>query len=376
MKRIAIFCDGTWNRLSAEHPTNVVLAAQAVLPVAPDGVEQLTFYSEGVGTSFLVSRRVETALAGAFGLGLFDKIAEAYRFLSFNYRFGDEVYIFGFSRGAFTARSLAGLIRKCGIIPKARAGQIAAAFAFYKHAGTHPDSDEAQRFRMMNSPATLMKDEDRDWRLANACPVTTPESPLFSVRYVGVWDTVGALGVPQHLLLEMILRTARKYQFHDTALSSSVEAARHAIAIDEDRRSFAPAAWDNLDRLNALEGREGAYRQLWFPGNHGSVGGGGDVVGLSHEAFLWVAEGAAEKGLAFDGAKLALLREGVDHLAPLDNQSARGRLSRLFYLRAPRDGPQRADELADITLRRLRHKAEDWRPYRPPGLGRLLREFD
>lgn len=99
MKRIAIFCDGTWNRIS-KSPTNVVLGAQLLLPVADDGAQQLTYYRQGVGTSWLISQTLETYLAGAFGLGLFDNIADAYRFLVFNYQTGDEIYIFGFSRGA------------------------------------------------------------------------------------------------------------------------------------------------------------------------------------------------------------------------------------------------------------------------------------
>ena len=112
MKRLVVFCDGTWNRMSARYPTNVVIGAQATLSRAEDGVEQITFYDEGVGTTAPVFGQIERWLAGAFGLGLIDKIAAAYRFLIFNYEPGDEIFIFGFSRGAYTARSLAGLIRK------------------------------------------------------------------------------------------------------------------------------------------------------------------------------------------------------------------------------------------------------------------------
>src|SRR5690606_34463607 len=102
-KRIAVFCDGTWSQLTAECPTNVVLGAQMVLPRADDGTQQLVLYKEGVGTSYLINKAWESRLAGAFGWGLFDNIADAYRFLVFNYRTGDEIFIFGFSRGAFTA---------------------------------------------------------------------------------------------------------------------------------------------------------------------------------------------------------------------------------------------------------------------------------
>ncbi|WP_157928846.1 DUF2235 domain-containing protein [Pararhizobium haloflavum] len=373
MKRIAIFCDGTWNRLSAEQPTNVVLAAQSVLPADETGTTQLAFYSEGVGTTYLVNRTIETALAGAFGWGLFDKIAEAYRFLAFNWRPGDEIFIFGFSRGAFTARSLAGLIRKCGIIPKARASQIAAAFAFYKNHAIHPDDPEAQQFRLRHSPETVMKSAERSFREDRGDPGNAADRPLFSIRYVGVWDTVGALGVPRHTLFEMIVNTARRYQFHDTQLSSIVEAARHAVAIDEDRRSFEPALWDNLDELNAASGHHGHYQQLWFPGDHGAVGGGSDVSGLSHAALLWVIDGAERMGLRFDAERLGGFRAATDPFAPLTGRTKRNWLGQV-YRRAPRQGPSDRQALSDTTLKRLAGPADDpsWEPYRPAALRKLL----
>src|SRR5690349_15380028 len=128
MRRLAIFCDGTWNKLSAPNPTNVVIGSRSVLSLAPDGTQQITYYNEGVGTTYVIHEGLESAFAGAFGRGLFDKIADAYRFLMFNYTAGDEIYIFGFSRGAFTARSLAGMIRKCGILRKEHVGDIGRAF--------------------------------------------------------------------------------------------------------------------------------------------------------------------------------------------------------------------------------------------------------
>lgn len=98
MKRLAIFCDGTWNQLASPYPTNVVLGTEAVLPRASDGTLQLTYYNEGVGTSYIVSKRLSAWIAGGFGLGLFDKVADAYRLLVLNYEIGDEIYILGFSR--------------------------------------------------------------------------------------------------------------------------------------------------------------------------------------------------------------------------------------------------------------------------------------
>lgn len=377
MKRLVICCDGTWNRMSAAEPTNVLMAAQCVLPSDASGVLQVTYYDEGVGTTYIVSRKIETKLAGAFGLGLLDKIEAAYRFIIFNYEPGDEIYIFGFSRGAYTARSLAGLIRKCGIIPRTMAGKIAEVIKFYKDKDTHPDSDAAQQFRMDYSPLVVVKDEDRAWRISKqADPEIINRLPLLNVAYVGVWDTVGALGVPQHLFVSKLFGTKDKYAFHDEKLSSTVASARHAVAIDENRLSFAPSTWENLDILNDGRAETTPYRQMWFPGGHGSVGGGGDIRGLSNHAFLWVMEGAQVQGLALDGARLSEAAAKIDHFAPLHNSTERDGWMERIYRRGARSGPQQRRLLADSAiarLDRLEKKSADnkWEAYRPETLRAL-----
>lgn len=108
MKRLVFCFDGSWNQIDAPHPTNVLFTAQSVLPMAPDGTAQLIYYDEGVGTE-----KGEKLRGGMFGKGLEKNLNDAYRFLIFNHTPGDEIYVFGFSRGAFTARSFAGLISNC-----------------------------------------------------------------------------------------------------------------------------------------------------------------------------------------------------------------------------------------------------------------------
>lgn len=380
MKRLVICCDGTWNRMSAAEPTNVLMAAQCVLLSDASGVRQVTYYDEGVGTTYIVSRRIETMLAGAFGFGLLDKIEAAYRFIIFNYEPGDEIYIFGFSRGAYTARSLAGLIRKCGIIPRTMAGKIGEVIQFYKDKNTLPDSDDAQQFRMDYSPLVVIKEEDRAWRIdRQADPEIVNRLPLLNVAYLGVWDTVGALGVPQHLLVSKLFGTKDKYAFHDQNLSSTVASARHAIAIDENRLSFAPSTWENLDILNGGKGSKVPYREMWFPGGHGSVGGGGDVRGLSNRAFLWVMEGAQVQGLALDEARLAEAAAKIDHFAPLHNSTQKEGWMERVYRRGARSGPQQRSLLSDSAvarLNRLEKKGgdDDWKAYRPETLRALWPE--
>jgi len=371
MKRLVIFCDGTWNRMSAEHPTNVLIGSQTVLPADAAGIQQITYYDEGVGTT---GGRLGTMLAGAFGWGLLDKIQAAYRFLIFNYEPGDELYIFGFSRGAYTARSLAGLIRKCGIVPRSQAGKILEIFEFYKDADTHPDSDEAQRRRMLWTPGTILKEADRQWRLDHGADPTEVDAakPLI-VRYVGVWDSVGALGIPQHLPFTSLFQLGKKYQFHDTELSSTVRAARHAVAIDENRLSFRPTKWSNLDTLNATTTSGDKYQQIWFPGDHGSVGGGGDIRGLSNDALVWILEGAEAEGLALNQGALETYRNDIYPLAPLSNQSRAPGWFERIYQRADREGPQQMRLISESAATRLAYEAKsnDWKPYRPGTLKAL-----
>ncbi|MGB3338211.1 MAG: DUF2235 domain-containing protein [Devosia sp.] len=377
MKRIAIFCDGTWNRMSADEPTNVLMAAEAVLSTGADGVPQVVHYNEGVGTSYVVNEWIETRLAGAFGWGLFDKVADAYRFLIFNYEPGDQIFIFGFSRGAFTARSLAGLIRKCGVVPRANGRSIKKAFDFYQSKVALPDEDDAQQFRMDNSPGTVCKAEDRDWRIAHgADPEAVARIPLLDIRYIGVWDTVEALGLPRHLHLSALTGKIASYEFHDARLSSTVHSARHAVAVDENRRSFEPTLWDNLPRLNDGHGDGTLYQQSWFPGEHGAVGGGGGRRGLSNNALAWILDGAEQQGLAFDAARLGAARLLIDHFDHLDNRKTGPGWTDRFYRRAPRPAPLEGDTLAPSTLERMKRQGaaatdletKAWDAYRPVNL--------
>jgi uncharacterized protein (DUF2235 family) len=377
MKRLAIFCDGTWNKLSGPFPTNVVLAARAVALRAPDGIEQITYYNEGVGTTWTVHEGIEKRFAGAFGRGLLDKIADAYRFLIFNYAPGDEIYIFGFSRGAFTARSLAGMIRKCGILRKDQAGAIGEAFNFYKRADVKPSDPDAAEFRKLYARDEQMEDSVRllsgDGEAAAAEP--------FTIRFLGVWDTVGALGVPKYLRISDLLGHADEFRFHDHELSSIVEYASHALALDEDRRAFEATPWKNLPKLNALPGRAGHYAQLWFPGDHGSVGGGGDERRHSNAALIWILEGAEKAGLVFEPDLLAENRAHRNFLAPLKNDSTepawwRRLTDAVLFPRAPRTGPLCKKSLSEGAVNRLHNeaKAKGW-PYRPRSILPLLREM-
>ncbi|MEO1310089.1 MAG: DUF2235 domain-containing protein [Pseudomonadota bacterium] len=305
MKRIVICCDGTWNELDyRERPTtNVVKMAQSICLSDDAGgapVEQIVFYDEGVGT--LEGERID---GGGFGDGLNQNVIDAYTFLVFNYNPGDEIFIFGFSRGAYTARSLVGMIRNSGVVRRELAPYIPQAFDLYADEKLHPDSAACWSFRDKTGydgwwvSRTRLPDGSY-----NSEPSGFDRHKQHTVAYLGVWDTVGSLGVPG--VFNAVAGRRENAGFHDLILTSIVERARHAVAIDERRRVFSPSLWkrEKLDLLNGgFDEADGdRYQQKWFPGDHGSVGGGGDLTGLSDQALQWVAEGASLNGasLAYD----------------------------------------------------------------------------
>jgi uncharacterized protein (DUF2235 family) len=175
-----------------------------LLPQDDNGREQRTFYHRGVGTN-----RWERIRGGVFGAGLSRDVRDAYRFLVQNYEPGDELFFFGFSRGAFTARSTAGFVRNCGILRRSQASRVDDAYSLYRSRSstTHPRGIEASLFRRSYSHETR-------------------------IGFIGVWDTVGVLGIPLDGL-RLVNLLNRRWQFHDTNLSTTVDAACQALAIDE-----------------------------------------------------------------------------------------------------------------------------------------------
>lgn len=300
MKRLVICCDGTWQRLYGNSLTNVALTARAVAPRDAKGNLQIVYYSAGVGAS--VSGL--SLWQGMTGADLDDNLLDAWLFINLNYEPGDQIYLFGFSRGAYTVRSLAGLLRKCGVLRREHVDKLREALDLYRNRELTADSDEAERFRMAHAIA---------WpRLAR--PFTSPPVDL-SIRYVGVWDTVGSLGIPRVLPISIGLNA--QYEFHDTALSRCVEHARHAVAIDERRAAFTPTLWSNIDAFNT-PGTRPRVAQQWFPGDHGGVGGGG-ARGLSNCALMWVLEGAEFAGLNIarePGSVISASLADIDPITP------------------------------------------------------------
>ncbi len=268
MKRIIICSDGTWNKpeedLTKDFPTNVLKFSRAIKPVDDKGVAQTVFYDWGIGSYH------DKIGGGDFGAGLDKNIMDGYRYIVHNYDIGDEIFLFGFSRGAYTVRCLAGLINNCSILKKEHENRITEAYQLYKNPDEKPTDPKSQEFRTNYSHAQI-----------------TP------IHFVGVWDTVGALGLPKSLGLFI----KKEHQFFDPKIGSIIKTARHALSIDERREDFEPTIWvQDWEKKVDL-------KQVWFAGVHSDVGGSyppdknGQV--LSDIPMLWMKKEAEKQALQF-----------------------------------------------------------------------------
>ncbi|GAA6614634.1 DUF2235 domain-containing protein [Scytonema sp. NUACC26] len=266
MKRLIICCDGTWQDLSAAYPTNVVKMAQIIRPIALDGTTQIIYYQSGLGTEH---GEAEKILGGVFGWGIDTNIQDAYRFLCLNYEPGDEVYLFGFSRGAYTVRSLAGLIYCSGLLQRPHIRKVPQAYDLYRDRNIPPSHPKAISFRQQYGEN-------------------------ITIKLLACWDTVGELGVPELIPLASHWINAR-YQFHDTQLNRRIEFALHAVAIDERRKVF------NVTPMTTSKDAKTSLIQVWFPGTHTSVGGGQEEAsGLADAALEWTMESIRKLGLGLE----------------------------------------------------------------------------
>jgi uncharacterized protein (DUF2235 family) len=291
-KRIVICADGTWNapeqmQAGRSSASNVVRVASSVQPLDARGMPQVVYYHKGVGARGGLWDRLS---GGAFGAGISRNIEDLYLFLITNYAPGDELFLFGFSRGAYAVRSLAGLIRNCGLLRPQFMDKYLQAYALYRDrsAETRPDAPAAGEFRARYA-----------W-------------PDFPIRFMGVWDTVGALGIP---VTPLRFWTKRYYEFHDVDLSSHVQRAYQALAIDERRPSFTPAIW--RQQPHAVEQ---ILEQAWFPGVHSDIGGAYGKRGLADCSLGWMWSRAVQCGLALEDERMP---KG-DPLAPMGNSMTPG----------------------------------------------------
>ncbi|GBF00254.1 hypothetical protein NIES298_45000 [Microcystis aeruginosa NIES-298] len=286
-KRLVVCCDGTWNELATSYPTNVVKFARLVKYTADDQTPQMVHYISGCGTEEDADL-IERLGGGAFGWGIDRIIQDAYRFLCMNYdvEAEDEIYLVGFSRGAYTVRCLAGMIYNSGLLSRSKIRELPKAYELYRNSKIKPNDPEAQKFREDNSKKI---DSEKDY-LQGRVPI----------KMLGCWDTVGALGVPDLTpWLPLAKLWNRKYEFFDARLSPIVENAFHAVAIDEKRRGFPSSAMQRSDK-----NPEQVVKEVFFAGEHGCIGGGTkEYRGLSDYTLQWMIHEAKKLGLEFDSTE-------------------------------------------------------------------------
>ncbi|KAF2645009.1 hypothetical protein P280DRAFT_185668 [Massarina eburnea CBS 473.64] len=282
-KRLIVACDGTWlnsdngmvnGKLSV--PSNVTRISRAIKAVSQDGIPQIVNYHYGVGTQ---GGKFNRMLSGTTGEGLGDNVREAYSFLANNYHVGDEIFLIGFSRGAFTARSIAGLIGEIGLLTKKGLNSLPEVFEDVrerrnpKYVPKNPDSP------FPNKPSANSS------RYADELERRGLTRLDIQIKAIGVWDTVGSLGAPRvGWLTKVGLQSSesKEMSFYDTKLSPCIENAFQALALDERRSAFHPAVWEKP------EGNRTTLRQVWFPGVHSNVGGGYDDQQLANITLAWM----------------------------------------------------------------------------------------
>lgn len=264
-KNIVILSDGTGNAASSRMPTNVWRLYQSL--DLGDAKRQVAFYDDGVGTE---RWRPLKMVGGAFGYGLKDNVLEMYRFLSRSYKDGDRIFVYGFSRGAYTVRVLVGLVHHCGLIRDAESGPDLKKISESRY------KEFRKRFSNVRTQIqrTLSLKRDRRGEDGSGADVR-PE-----IAFVGVWDTVDAYGLPIDEMAVAWDRFVYPYRFPDRKLSPLVSQAAHALALDDERLTFHPVLWDEGERSTNGDGAPGPtaeshrIRQVWFAGAHANVGGG------------------------------------------------------------------------------------------------------
>lgn len=290
MKRLVVCCDGTWQDLEKGYPTNVVKITQAIKHLDDNGIPQIIYYDEGIGSESNISpdedltflgtghrtQLLEGIKGGGLGKGIDKNIRDAYRFLALNYAPGDDIFLFGFSRGAYTVRSLGGMLYYCGLVKRPYLRKIPEAYQLYREQ-LRPQDPKIAQFRQ------------------DYCHSHPEHNDRVPIKLLGCWDSVGSLGLPDVISGLPIDKFINRdhYKFHDTTLSPIIENALHAVAIDENRKTFSVTLMEK-----SPEAKSQFLKQVWFPGDHGCVGGGTQAQSkLADSALEWMMEAVDAIGL-------------------------------------------------------------------------------
>ncbi|MBD2441391.1 DUF2235 domain-containing protein [Nostoc sp. FACHB-110] len=286
------------------------------------------------------SRRVKVNLlylGGATGLGIDQNIEDCYRFLVLNYVPGDEIYLFGFSRGAYTVRSLAGMIYCSGLLDRPHITKAHEAYELYRKRNVKPKDQEAVDYRN---------------KYGDSVPITL----------IGCFDTVGALEIPALAAFkEFHDQLNQRYRFHDTTLNKDIQNALHAMAIDEIREIF-----DVTPMKPHPEAEKQRVIQKWFPGEHGCVGGGTEEYsGLSDAALQWMIDSVSDLGLGLE-FDTSVIPTGINPNYKCEFKNDPG-FFKLAGIKL-RDVGDAIEELHDSTINRLKVRQD----YRPKNLQKII----
>ncbi|MCJ1404248.1 hypothetical protein MMC11_007473 [Xylographa trunciseda] len=299
-KRIILACDGTWldadnglHRGQLPIPSNVTRILRALKVESSDGIPQVAHYEAGVGSQGgLVSRTI----GGATAEGISTNIRAGYDFISQNYVSGDEIFLLGFSRGAFTARSVAGLIDNVGVLTRAGLPYLDVIFKDFENRADPIYESSYPNVPFPNKPSSSNPQYRKELQRRKLSVLNVP------IKAVAVWETVGSLGIPRIPWLEGIRlqsRAVKEYRFFDTSLSNCIGHAFQALALDERRAAFIPAIWEKSRTNKTVSGPLDTFRracpntrqilrQVWFPGVHSNVGGGYDDQEIANITLAWM----------------------------------------------------------------------------------------
>ena len=355
-KNIVICSDGTGNTTITGRGTNVFKLFEAIDLNGhrwdPTEKPQVAFYDDGVGSQNFKPLRL---LGGAAGWGLSENVRQLYKELARVYDHNDQIYVFGFSRGAFTVRTLVGFIATCGLVDPKQSATASAFDALVKKA-------YAAYRQCYRTPLAKVLLGDPGRNVGEQFKQKYSRKEETRIRFVGVWDTVDAVGLPFHLS-DVINQAIHRFKFPDPYLSTCVDTACHALCVDDERASFAPVVWNESRLGDRIE-------QVWFPGVHSNVGGGYPKQGLSLIALDWMMARAEQCGLRFNEFDRSLYR---DHLSVDDKlYDPRAGLG-AFYRWKPRDiagicaGHAMTPKIHVSLIERIAHGADNYAPANLPG---------
>ena len=354
-KNIVVLCDGTGNQVSVYSHTNLVRLARRLDKTTGESGRQIVFYDPGLGTEgapgalTLTGKAITKILGLAFGYGLSKNLADAYAFLMQNYEPGDRIYIFGFSRGAYTARALAGLLGRIGLLDRGCENLIRYAIKYYHKRDGHQLNFFKQRFsRTYALKWGAVVPEIDDAHLADRS-----SKGVIPVHFLGVWDTVKSIG---------FLRP--HFTLPDTDWLPNMINGRHAVAIDEKRSQYQPVLWDSdtNDSHDTQKDRRKVNRQTclhqdietkWFSGVHADVGGGYGLTTKLEKKLIRIKARLEE----LDWEKLPAAREANDK--DKENKLIKEKKDLENQIKEINDIKEAETALAYVSLRWMIQTAED-----------------